>query len=301
MPYNPPWPISPDALHNIQLKCYYTEDSAPQGYYRDIPMIRNPQCWLAGVDFSCVCCTWNCCLVTPRHIIGAAHAPVLPRDGAYMRFVTADGTETIRHVVDSRYHPGWLDNNMQFRPDIYVSQLDSDVDPGIKFAKILPKNWKQYLDPGIMELKRVPFVCMNQDRNLTIRDISNWYPKSEEEAIAFHIISNGQPVPYALCVYTQPTNSKRMELYQNLRMYDSSSPVFMICDNEPILINTISGGGGGGGIAVSAFQDDLNQLIAEMGSNYTLTEFNLNRIVSSDEKRSSEIPLQIRSRPKAII
>ena len=56
---------------------------------------------------------------------------------------------------------------------------------------------------------------------------------------------------------------------------DSGNPSFFVINNELVLLFTFTTGGAGGGTNLIYYFDEINQLMAELGGGYRLTEMDL--------------------------
>ncbi|MCC5807248.1 MAG: hypothetical protein JJU00_13070 [Opitutales bacterium] len=116
---------------------------------------RNPECWLAGVDTTCLSVynrdgggggtIWRVTAISPRHAVGADHFNYTPRVGNRLRWVTMDGEVIERTVVARRHPPEFYDEAGNYvvsfwprRPDIGIVVLDEDLPPTITPAPLLP-------------------------------------------------------------------------------------------------------------------------------------------------------------------
>lgn len=225
--------------------------------------IRNINCWAYDLDLTCIS-PWNSStgwpggntgagtLITPRHIIFAAHfeLPV----GCNIRFITNNNTIIQRRIIAKKTHPSYS----PYYPDLTIGILDSDVSSDIKFCKVLPNDWNSYLPTNIDE---IPLLVLDQEEKALIAD--GW------------IINND------LIQLKKPSNTKRLEFYEDLIVGDSGNPCFIVINNELVILTVWTFGGAGAGTNIVQQKAVLNQMIKDLdtlvgiNTGYTLTEANL--------------------------
>ena len=230
--------------------------------------VRNANCWVFDLPsvvapFS----VWNSRsgqrragnLITPQDISFTVHYQLLAGD--VVRFVGIDGSVHDRTIVQTKIHPDWR----PVSPDIAVGHLDSPLPSEVPFAKILPTNWKNYLPsqgfdntvynyPGNYPWP-LPAFAGNQKKEATLNE---WVGT---------IFQNNM-----ITANQVPTNPLLSSYYRNKISGDSNSPGGLIVNEELVLIEQWSTGGVGGGAELLLYKDDINQMLADLGSNYTLTE-----------------------------
>ena len=224
------------------LKVFSTQNHTAGTY------IRNTSFWGADIDFTCVS-PWNSnggvnkagTLISPRHIIFAKHYKIA--NGATIRFVKADNTVITRT----------LSSQIDIANDLTIGLLNSDVPAGISFAKILPQDVDDYI-VGIAN--RIPCVRFDQEEKALIGDIYN---------------SFNNEVVYARV----PSNSKRVEFYEDVVGGDSGNPCFLIINDEPVLITTWTHGVAGDGDNIKYYKTEINSAMTTLGGGYQLTEVDL--------------------------
>ena len=237
----------------VNGKVFTSQDHSSATY------VRNPDLWCADVDLTCIS-PWNSdyanrkagTLVTPRHIINAAHYeyPV----GTSIRFVAADGTVHTRSVVGKKRHPDYT----PYYPDFTVYTLDSDLPAAISPCKVLPSNWGNYLAQNAQN--RPPGFGLDQEEKALIVDFIT--TRSSARTAYFGI----------------PTLPDRATFHESKISGDSGNPAFFICDGELVLVTVWTSGGAGAGTIVSGHIAALNQMIidsdaqAGVSTGYTLTE-----------------------------
>ena len=220
------------------IRIFSTQNHTTQSY------VRNSSLWCAGLAPKLTCCSpWNSTgantragtLVTPRHILYAAHYPI--PDGDTIRFITADGTVITRTQIKRKIHP----NYSPFFPDLVIGVLDSDLPASITPCLVPPTTFEQHfsnLDYG------VPCVCLDQEEKALVTDFSG-----------------ADSNLYRL--FREPTDSKRLEFYEPKISGDSGNPAFMVVNGELVLLTVWTFGGGGAGTNVENQITALNQMIVD--------------------------------------
>ncbi len=222
--------------------------------------VRNTSCWAYGLDLTCFS-PWNSLdgprragtLISPRHVICAQHYPLTV--GTTIRFVRLDNTIVNKTITDI-YN---LSN-----ADIQIALLDSDVGPGVSFAKILPENWFNYL-PSIYSNSTTPYW-----RNYTF-GLPALCLDQEEKALILDFVSftfNTRNTSFSI-----PNNSKNAEFYENIIVGDSGNPEFLIINNTLVILSTWLTIGSGP--FITFYKTQINDAMSQLGGNYQLTEIDL--------------------------
>lgn len=221
---------------------------------------RNISCWAYEYDLTCIS-PYNTdagtrkagTLVTPRHIIFAAHYEIA--NNATVRFVRTDNTVVDRVMTHKQRHPSYS----PYFPDLTIGVLDSDVPSDIKFCRVLPDNWENYFPTGI---NRMPCLTLDQ----------------EEKAL----ITDGNVIFTTYTSFLSPeSNTKRREFYELKISGDSGNPAFLIINDELVLLTVWTFGGAGRGTSITYYKSDINQMIkdvdiaAGISTGYTLSEISL--------------------------
>lgn len=229
----------------VNGKIFTSQDHASSTY------VRNPDLWCGDLDITCAS-PWNSSgghkragtLVTPRHVIGAAHYEYSV--GAVVRFVEKDGTVHDRTVAGKARHP----ESRNYHPDLTIYTLDSDLPSTIKPCSVMPSNYNNYLGQS----GRV--ACLGLDQ--------------EEKALVVDWFSGGR--------MREPIDSNRLIFHENKIGGDSGNPAFLIVDGELVLVTVWTFGGAGSGTPIADYISDLNTMIATVdtqagaSTNYTVTE-----------------------------
>jgi hypothetical protein len=230
-------------------------------YYNDIgKFIRNPTCWLNGVsNISCASPAqlsgygWNLTagtLITKKHILQAKHytTSILPNSGTPFIFVDDNNNVIRRNLISYAY------DNIT---DIAIGLLDSEVPSNIKIAKVLPINFTDYINTKIDNTYTI-------SDGSTLNSISFWPSlysiglDQEEKAILklwtnCGVISGGNPLTLFNSAINSTINSDssytagKQPIPDPTRFYawsediitgDSGNPVFIIIDNELVVLTT---------------------------------------------------------------
>jgi hypothetical protein len=209
---------------------------------------RNALCWLNSVDMTPLA-AWNSrgllqrgpTLVSPRHFIGAVHWGL--QAGDTVHFVKDDDTVVVRTVSSVATISG---------TDILVGVLNSDVDVGIAFARVMPTNWAQKLPT--LHLFGLPVCSADQGKRVYCRNL----------------VSLADDV-----VCDRPNVATRESYYAPAVSGDSGSPCFAVMSNQMVLLCCWLSGGGGTGPSVSRYTTEINAAMATLGGGYTLTSVDL--------------------------
>ena len=227
-------------------KIFTSQDHASSTY------VRNPDLWCGDLDITCAS-PWNSSgghkragtLVTPRHVIGAAHYEYSV--GAVVRFVEKDGTVHDRTVAGKARHP----ESRNHHPDLTIYTLDSDLPSTIKPCAVMPSDYTSYLVN-----EQVKTACLGLDQ--------------EEKALIIDWFSGGR--------MRTPIDPNRLIFHENKISGDSGNPAFIIVGGELVLVTVWTFGGAGSGTTVADYISDLNTMIATadtqagVSTNYTVTE-----------------------------
>jgi len=230
----------------VNGKIFTSQDHASSTY------VRNPDLWCGDLDITCAS-PWNSSgghkkagtLVTPRHVIGAAHYEYSV--GAVVRFVEKDGTVHDRTVAGKARHP----ESTNYHPDLTIYTLDSDLPDTIKPCYVMPSDYATYLAN-----EQVKTACLGLDQ--------------EEKALIIDWNSGGR--------MRTPTDPNRLIFHENKISGDSGNPAFLIVDEELVLMTVWTWGGAGAGTPIADYISDINTMIstadtqAGVSTNYTVTE-----------------------------
>lgn len=210
------------------------------------PEYTRHDCWIEA-DLTCwpvwnskVGNKFNGCLISPRHMVFAAHCGIT--NGTTIRFVTNSNTVVTRTV-------GNRTNIANF--DLQIAVLDSDVPESISFSKVLPEDWADYFT-----FESIPVLCGNQHTELVLRDC-NQFVVSSESGLITHEIAEGDRAAFS----------------KNIISGDSGSPVFMLIDDQLVVLGTHYTAIGAP--LISAHIDQVNAAMTSLGGGYQLTQIDL--------------------------
>lgn len=230
---------------------YTTQDHGTASY------VRNTGSWAASLDLTCVS-PWNSAggisyagtAISPRHIIYARHFPSdgIP-DGTTFRFVTADGEVVTRTLSDSLALGG-----SGYAYDLTIGLLDSALPSTITPAKVLPSSVLDYL-PSLSEVYSLPCLVIDREEKALVTDLFSLAPT------------------YATCHV--PVDATRLTFYEQLITGDSGNPVFLIINDVPTLVTTLTYSGAGAGPRIHALHSEINAAMATLGGGYSLTDVDL--------------------------
>lgn len=226
---------------------------------------RNASNWAADyVDELTAISPWNSAsgtqkagiLISPRHVLFATH--YYPATSSTIRFVAADGSVCDRTL--SAVESLAVSDAPGLYPDLTVGLLNSDVDAGIRFAKVLPASAVTDKLPNL-NTYHLPAASTDQEGKLLVR---NWVN---------HPVATS---PTAYCAFQQPIGGgddiARNAFYEGLVSGDSGSPLFVFINGELVLLTVATFGNEGAGTSVTAFIDDVNAAMTTLGGGYQLTE-----------------------------
>jgi hypothetical protein len=225
-----------------------------QSPYNSDTLVRNASCWANVIDLSCVS-PWNSeagslysgTLISPRHVVFCAHADFYPKNGATITFVSSSGYKITRTIIDSVRLGS---------ADIRVAILNTDVDNGVTFAKVLPTNWAAYL-PGLNYESYIPVMCLNQTERASIAGLRS--------------LNLGFTNIYA---------SQYSSYYGEIVVGDSGNPTFIIIDGKPVLLGVFFTGGAGYGSHIAYNTSAVNSAMSTLGGGYQLTHVDLSSFSS---------------------
>jgi hypothetical protein len=226
-----------------EVQVYSVKNNATSTY------VRNANCW-PGLDKTCWP-VWNSssanrfngALISPRHICYAKHANV--PNGAAIRFVTNDN-EVVERTVGARIDIGTF--------DLRIAVLNADVPSSIGFAKVLPTDFLNRFTPA-----DIPLLAGDQETKLVIRE---WTSYTET--------NSGQS---KVNVHRASTKPNRSALSEAIVSGDSGSPVFVIIDNELVLLGCHFTAIGCPNIGMYA--TEVNAAMTTLGGGYQLTPIDL--------------------------
>jgi len=220
---------------------------------------RNTSAWVAAIDWTGVS-PWNSngsnrkagTAVTEKHLIHAWHSGYTPPSGT-IRFILADNTIVDRQIV-ARAQVGTT--------DIGITELDTALPSGVKKYKVLPDDWADYF--AVENLRGTLCVAFDQEEKALARQITRLV-ESTGPTSAYHTTTEGLP---------NDTDNDYGALTEVLVGGDSGNPLFLLLDDEPILLGCHFTAGGVP--LLSNHITAINAAIDAMGSTgLTITEVDL--------------------------
>jgi len=254
--------------------------------------VRNPNCWINGVsNISCFSpaqrsgAAWNTragTLITTKHIIQAKHylTSILP-GGTPIIFVDENNNAISRKIV------GYATDST----DIAIGLLDSDVPNNIKIAKVLPKNFRDYISHTVLEIENnslvsfvlTPFlysVSLDQEEKAILKIFSGGYATNSSDGVRYVSAEFYSPKAndsYLLNQQPNPLPNQFSSWSETIIAGDSGNPIFLIIDNQLVVLTTWWSPGNGPFISDSVRYDAINSLIESLspGAGYSLTPIDL--------------------------
>ena len=230
--------------------------------------VRNTDCWAYPYDLSGVA-VWNNAnhptdgypmpndfagtLISPQHVLFANHWDYIP-DGGKMRFVDMNNQIEERILMQKLEHP-----TLDFSVGLLSSPLPTNR---FKFYKILPNDYADYIHTG----KGLPVLALNKSKRAYIHEINEI---SSTVVCRLPVVSTNRAA-YAVFKHPPPDEDKA-----GLIGGDSGNPAFLFLGGEPVLLTVWEKGNGGSGAFVTAFKQDINDMMNQLGGGYQLTEFDL--------------------------
>lgn len=164
-----------------------------------------------------------------------------------MRYLSDDGTVTVRTVKDVRFPVS----------DIGVGIWSEPLPEGVGFAKVLPNDWQNCI--GQSALFNIPGLRLTQFKDAAV--------------VNFTKISAFQIRP-------DQTNPHRYSFYREAVLYDSGTGCFWLPEGEFVLLMCLLGSSSGPFIA--DHKPVINSAMTALGSPYQLTEYDLSAFPTYD-------------------
>jgi hypothetical protein len=206
---------------------------------------RNNNCWVKSIDLT----GYAACnvplggvgggtLITKKHVLLANHVPYAAVPFMIF-FVNNNNLSIVYNVVKTR---------RVANTDILIGELDKEVDASLKVCSVLPSNYLKYFNKNAS----FPVLHSDQERKGLIANYGTM-----------------ENVDGCNCVTVMPpTDSNRLQYYEQVIGGDSGNPVFTLINNEAVLL-----GGwykqwyGGGGLCTSIpnYITEINLILSESG------------------------------------
>ena len=255
--------------------------------YTDVPHVfsedenpwkRSGDCWAADLDLTGVSpfndpepyghgfgMAQAVTVISPWHVIGSSHS--FPRVGEYLVLIDKDNNViTPKPVIIASKH---FEASGTVYPDISIALLDSPLPKSITPVKVLPDNWKAYLGNP----RGLPLLGFDIHERAIVTEIGAF--DYEHEPGIFRNFMQA------------PSDRQRREFYKEVEANDSADPVFLVLDNQLVLINLMSSGGPGAGTSLVRHKQQINGVMSELfdkhypdkaGISPTLTELDMSSI-----------------------
>lgn len=248
-----------------------------QDPYKNNGFTRNDNCWIQGLkNISCFSpaqlsgSSWRQragTLITKKHIILAKHfVPSIISGGTPIIFIDDNNNIVTRKLI----------NIISDTPtDISIGLLDEEIPDTIKLAKVLPKNYIDYLGSN----QHILAVALDQEEKAIVKvwtglltfNIKN----ADNQTVYTYKYIN---VVSANASYVKPQLQKYSLFGENIISGDSGNPIFIIIDNELVLLGCWHTPWSGP--FVTDRYDEINQMINKLSpkNQYSLTPIDLNTI-----------------------
>lgn len=173
--------------------------------------VRDSACWAASLDLTPLS-VWNSAsghqrggiLISPRHVVSAAHFPL--EVGVTLRWVTRRNEVIERHITAAQK----VGNS-----DITVSLLDEAVPSTISVARLLPADYA-----GRIALSGLPLVLTDQEKKI--------------------FVANFASTAAGLVRIVAPTNGPRAAYFEDWIGGDSGSAALLFLYGQPVLVTIAS-------------------------------------------------------------
>ena len=210
--------------------------------------IRNPSCWINGIkNISCISPAQMSgglapnlrrgTLITPKHMIFAEHYYIgVPQQGVPFIFVDENNNVVRRKIMQIMPITVQL-ASPEPNPDLAIGVLDQEVPSNIKPAKVLPANFESYFNvtgnisgPNSYSIGNILTLALDQEDKALIKAIT-YYQNQPEFGLGIVNFSekNISTNPYA------------NDWEEYIVAGDSGNPIFLIIDNELVMISLWSG------------------------------------------------------------
>lgn len=191
--------------------------------------VRNPNCWINGVsNISCFSpaqrsgAAWNQrsgTLITKKHFVLAKHFKfAILEGGTPIIFVDENNNAIKRNLIQ------YADDNLT---DIAVGLLDNEVPSNIKVAKILPPNYQDYIGYPNDLLA----VGLDQEEKALVKVWTGLL--NNTNSLGSYQYVNAVSAGYN---YVSPSLQSYSIWNEDMIAGDSGDPIFLIIDNELVLL-----------------------------------------------------------------
>lgn len=219
----------------------------------------NPKFWLKDVDFSCAS-PWNSnggslkagTLISPKHIIFAAHFPI--STGTRILFVDNEGQGC----------PCYVERVKQIgKTDIMIGSLNAEVTPNIHPAKVLPPDYEKFIGDGA----GLPVVTFDKSERTFVTELA------------------GLPDGKTGRVWNRPPKTPlRQRLGGKAVGGDSGNPAFLVFGKTPVLLYCLKEGGAGSGPWLHLHLNEIQVTMDELCPGYKLETFDFSPLQEKSAK-----------------
>lgn len=217
----------------------------------------NSNCWASSVDMSCAsmwhvgrgnhedCAFTNTTVtaISARHVIYANHFGYAMSTNLIYYFYGQNG-----HVYTNRLVAY---SDIGLNSDIGIGLLEHDLPEAVRPAAFLPDDFYEYVGNG----RLLPVMTLDQRETAVIHDLNAVTMMSERSSLMSASVS---------------TIQARHMFGKSFIGGDSSSPRFLVANNELILLGTLWKGGGGSCCNVTLFKQQILSKMNQMAPGYSL-------------------------------
>lgn len=262
---------------NTNSLIYSTQDPNYNGIGQ---FVRNPTCWLNGVtNISCFSpaqlsgTSWQQragTLITKKHLLFAKHyrPSILSNGGTPIIFVDNNNNVIRRNLIN------YSNDSIT---DISIGLLDNEVPNNIQIAKVLPIDYNIYLSLSFSASSPLLCICLDQQEKALVKEFYGLQTYSYYEGATLISYKN----IYVADIGNQSTFGQYSSFSESIVSGDSGNPIFLIINNELIVLSTWHTP------TTGPFITDrygmVNNLINSLSPNegYSLTPINLSNIYNN--------------------
>ena len=239
--------------HNVRQRIYNKNPAecfplytTKNPYYNNLGLyIRNPNCWINGVsNISCISPAHlgngganfrRGTLITKKHLLFAQHyTPGIFTGGTPFIFVDENNNVVRRNLIQMYRYADYADavGSTKIRADIAIGLLDSEVPSNIKPAKVLPKNYKNYIN-----IANTLAAALDQEDKVLVKT-STYFDGDKGYEIFQGVIYFNNIGPAS--VFLEPFSDWTIypTYTEDVIAGDSGNPIFYIINNEIVILTT---------------------------------------------------------------
>lgn len=216
---------------------------------------RNINVWTSVDMTGATANNWGGHVIAPDVVIFSAHAHA--GVNSTLHFVTSDNQTISRTITAGYTAPGYTPHH----PDWWLAKLNSPLPASIKPAKFFPSNIATYL-PSLNSQTSIPSIGHNQFREATVQNL-------------VYLSEGAKPMTGT----HSPQDPQRLKFFKAKIGGDSSSPLIVPVNGEPVIATVWTYGGSGGGTSLTSQRAAIDTGMTALGSSYqtvsvTLSGFN---------------------------